>query len=266
MENALPLIRPPSLAQWRDMVLPKEHGSWSLALEPLAFGLLVAPSSGGGFLALAVAAAFFARRPLRIAWRDARAERRSDARSALAALALIAMAALVGAWLVAGAGWILWLVPSAIAGALFLSFDLRNGGREETAEIAGSAAFAFLPAAFAAIDGASPAAAIALGLVMAGRAVPTVLGVRSALRGAKTGIRRPAPALLAAFAALAVGGVLVRQGLAPVTAVAALGVLAARAVALLVFPRPALRPRTIGMAEAVIGVLFVVSVAIAWRA
>ena len=264
MENALPLIRPPALTQWRELVLPKEHGSWSLALEPLAFGLLVAPSSGGGFLAVAVAAAFFARRPLRIAWRDARAERRSDARNALAALAVIAVGAFLGALLVAGVEWLLWLVPSACAGALFISFDLRNGGREETAEIAGSAAFAFLPAAFAAIAGAAPATSIALALVMAGRAVPTVLSVRSALRGAKTGIRRPVPALLAAFAALAAGIVLVRHGLAPITAAAALGALAARAVALLVFPRSALRARTIGMAEAVIGILFVVFVALSW--
>ena len=40
---------PASPAFW-----PKEHGSWSLALEPVALGLLVAPSPAG--LALATAA------------------------------------------------------------------------------------------------------------------------------------------------------------------------------------------------------------------
>ncbi len=35
------------------LTLPKEHGSWSLALEPVAFGLLVAPSAAGAALTLA---------------------------------------------------------------------------------------------------------------------------------------------------------------------------------------------------------------------
>ena len=47
---------------WREVVkltLPKEHGSWSLALEPVAFGLLVAPSAAGAALALAAGLGFF---------------------------------------------------------------------------------------------------------------------------------------------------------------------------------------------------------------
>ncbi|HQY06456.1 MAG TPA: YwiC-like family protein, partial [Lacunisphaera sp.] len=47
--------------------LPKEHGSWSLALEPLALGLLLAPSAAGGALLAAALAGFFARRPLKTA-------------------------------------------------------------------------------------------------------------------------------------------------------------------------------------------------------
>lgn len=59
-----PLVRPASVGT---VFLPKEHGSWSLALEPLALGLLVAPSLAGGALAGAVLAGFFARRPLKAA-------------------------------------------------------------------------------------------------------------------------------------------------------------------------------------------------------
>jgi hypothetical protein len=266
MDNVLPALRLPSGAQWRELVLPKEHGSWSLALEPLAFGLIAAPSAAGGGLALAVVAAFFARRPLRIAWRDSRAERRRDARGALAACVVAATVAFAFAVALGGSSWVLWLVPSVVAGGLFLSFDLRNGGREEIAEVAGAAAFAFLPAAFAALNGAAPATAVALGLVMCGRAVPTVLCVRAALRGAKTGTCRSGPALVATFAALAVGLVLARGGLAPMTAVAALAVLAFRAVGLLVYPRWTLRARTIGMIEAALGLAYVLSVATTWEA
>ena len=55
---------------WRaaaQLTLPKEHGSWSLALEPVAFGLLVAPSAAGAALALAAVSGFFLRRPLKFA-------------------------------------------------------------------------------------------------------------------------------------------------------------------------------------------------------
>jgi hypothetical protein len=265
MENVLPWNRLPVLSQWRELVLPREHGSWSLAFEPLAFGLIAAPSVAGAWFGVAVAAAFFARRPLRIAWRDARPERRTDARAAFAICGFVAALALVAAMLVAGVNWLVWLAPSAIAGALFLSFDLRNGGREEMAEVAGSTAFALLPAAIAVLDGVTPALAVALAVVMGGRAIPTVLTVRAALRGAKTGVRRPAPAIIAALVALAAGVMLARNGLAPTAAVVALAVLALRTVGLLVFPRPALRARTIGMIEAALGLAFVIGVAVAWR-
>jgi hypothetical protein len=265
MDNALPSFRLGSLANWRELVLPKEHGSWSLALEPLAFGLIAAPSFAGAWLSVAVAAAFFARRPLRIAWREARPERRSDARIALAACGFVAVLALVGAVILAGTSWLGWLVPSAIAGAIFLSFDLRNGGREEPAEIAGSAAFALLPAALAVLAGATPAMAIALALVMCGRALPTVLTVRATLRGAKTGTRRPVPAVITVSVALAVGVILAHNGMAPVTAAVALGLLAVRTFVILVFPRPTLRARTIGMIEAALGLTFVIVVATAWH-
>jgi hypothetical protein len=265
MDNALPSFRIGSLAHWRELVLPKEHGSWSLALEPLAFGLIAAPSFAGAGLAVAVTAAFFARRPLRIAWRETRAQRRSDACVALAGCGFVAVLCLAGAILLVGGTWLGWLVPSAIAGAIFLSFDLRNGGREEPAEIAGSAAFALLPAALAVLAGESSAMAMALALVMCGRAVPTVLTVRAALRGAKTGMRRPVPAVIAVSVALAVGIVLARSGLAPTAAMVALGVLAVRTIVILVFPRPVLHARTIGMIEAALGLAFVIAVATAWH-
>ena len=101
---------------------------------------------------------------------------------------------------------------------------------------------------------------------MLGRAVPTVLCVRAYLRAAKTGIHRIAPALTAAALALAIGTALALAGLAPRTAVVLLALLAARAVVLLVWPRPALRARTLGMIEAAFGAFFVLVAVVAWRA
>ena len=75
------------------------------------------------------------------------------------------------------------------------------------------------------------------------------------------------PLLRSGFALGAAAGVALAQtGLAPWTAVLALAVLAARAFALLVFPRPALRARTIGMIEAGLGAAFVLMVALSWNA
>lgn len=260
-------LHPPRLAPpgWRDVMIPREHGSWSLAFEPLALGLLVAPSAAGALFALAVVAAFIARRPLRIAWSDASSGRCVAARRALLACAVVAAAFLLGAVSLTGIAWTLWLLPSAAAGAVFVAFDLRHGGREEPAEIAGSAAFAFLPAALATVAGWPAPAALALGLVMLGRTVPTVLCVRAYLRGAKTGVARTAPALAAALLAFAGATILVVLDLVPVTVAVLLGALALRSGVLLVFPRPALRARTLGLVEAIAGAVFVFCAAAAWR-
>jgi hypothetical protein len=166
----------------------------------------------------------------------------------------------------AGTAWFAWLMPTAAAGAYFVSFDIRNAGREEAAEITGAAAFALLPAALAVLGGAPASSAVAVALIVAGRAVPTVLTVRAALRAVKMGVCRGTPALLASFAALGVALVLVRRGLAPWMAAAALAALALRACAWLVYPKPPLRARTMGMIEAALGLAFVAGVASAWDA
>ncbi|MDO8545432.1 MAG: YwiC-like family protein [Opitutaceae bacterium] len=264
MESTLSLPCPEPAARWRELVMPKEHGSWSLAFEPLAFGLLVAPSAAGAFLAGTIAAAFFCRRPLRIAVMDARPARRASARTILVALGAVAAVALAGAIALGGADWLRWLAPSLLAGGVFAIFDVRNAGHEEAAEVAGAAAFAWLPAVFAILDGASPLAAVAVATVMIGRAVPTVLCVRAVLRGGKTGERHVALPLFAAAAALAGAIAFARAGVVPFTAVVLLGLLGLRSIALLVFPRPALRGRTLGMIETALGVAFVIAAAGAW--
>jgi hypothetical protein len=266
MKNAPAIDAPGPFAHWRELVWPREHGSWSLALEPLALGLLVAPSAAGACLAGAGVAAFFSRRPLRIAVNDAHAERRTAAQGPLVVLALAAAGFFIGALALGGVAWLAWLLPVAAAGGVFLYFDLRAAGREEAAEVAGSAAFAFVPGVIATLASWRAPEAASLALVMCGRSVPTVLAVRALLRAQKTGERRVAPALVAAGVALVVAAGLARAGLAPRTAAALLALLAARAVALLVFSRRELRARTIGVMEAALGVIFVAFAAAAWRA
>jgi hypothetical protein len=266
IDSAPALKSAPRLSR-RDVVWPKEHGSWSLALEPLALGLLVAPSWPGVWLGLAVAAAFFARRPLKSAVLDPRPDRRLAAFGPLAVCIVGAVGCFGAALATGGTVWLPWLLPSSVAGAIFLRFDLRSAGREEAAEIAGASAFAFMPAAIAALAGWPASAALSLAVVMGGRAVPTVMLVRASLRAAKTGVRRFAPAIVGADIALVVGLVLARAGLAPRTAAGLLALLAVRAVALWRWSeRGSVRARTLGIIEAVVGVGFVFATALAWRA
>lgn len=265
MENVISSTSSKALPRWRDLVMPKEHGSWSLALEPVALGLLAAPSLGGAALAVSVVAAFFARRPLRTGLLESQPEKRRAARGAAVGCGTIALVGWFGAIYSAGPGWWPWLVPTAIAGAFFLHFDLQLSGRDQSAEIAGATAFAWLPAVFAILAGWKAPAAAALGAVMLARAVPTVLTVRTWLRGRKTGVSRPFVPLVLVVAAVVGGAMLARAGLSPWPPVIFLALFAARSFVLLVSPRPAVRASTMGMIEAGLGILFVLATAVAWR-
>ena len=111
-------------------MLPKEHGSWSLALEPLVLGLIIAPSGAGSWFALAVVAAFFARRPLRSVFCEQNGKRRDLAARAFVGCAAIALVGIVAVAITASSlEWLAFLAPMAVAGAVFLSFDLRQAGR-----------------------------------------------------------------------------------------------------------------------------------------
>lgn len=244
--------------------MPKEHGSWSLALEPLVLGLLAAPSIAGLWIALAALTGFLLRRPLRLAWRDSDPLRRRLAGQILFLGTMFAAIAF-GLGVAAAARSVLpWMLLPAAAGAVFAYYDLQNSGREAAAEIAGAAAFAALTGMIAAAGGWPTAAAAALLCAMAARAVPTVMLVRAYLRAAKTGRSRVAPALSVSSVALAVAVLIWWLGQLPAAVVVALGLFWARAFALLVFPRPALRARTLGLVELALGAAYVIGLGLTW--
>jgi hypothetical protein len=243
--------------------LPREHGSWSLALEPLALGLIVAPSAAGLALAVAAASAFFARRPAKAAFADA-ARRSPDSRRAAALLAFCAVA---GAAEAAGLGHFRGLWPILLAapfGALFLSLDLRSGARAAAAELAGGATFALLPAAFATLAGWAPKYALALAAIMVARTVPTVIAVRASIRLKKLQEKnRLAPAASAAAAFLLLLA-LASLSFVPWGVVALSALLLARAPVLTSRWAMGFSARRIGMAEALIGVLYIAGAFLAY--
>ena len=243
---------PPSVL--KSLLLPKEHGSWSLAFEPVALGLLAAPSAGGVALAGAVVAGFFTRRPLKLALTLPNADPRQPSARWLAftgatlTLVALSVAATLGGW------HALWpLLLAAPCSAAFLWFDLRNEMREAEAELAGSMAFALTPAAWATLAGWAPAPALALATLTLARSVPTVLIVRTYLRlgkGQPVALFTPlAAATVALLFILALG---TRQ-LVPPAAVVPGVIFWLRGGWLVSAFRPAWTARRVGVMEAVLG-------------
>ncbi|MEO6001938.1 MAG: YwiC-like family protein [Opitutus sp.] len=254
----------PTIWRFPDLMMPKEHGSWSLALEPVALGLIIAPSIGGAWLAVAVIAGFFARRPLRIALQEHDLTRRDDAVTALALCATVALVAFSLALVDSGTRWTIWLVPTFLAGAIFLFFDLNNHGRAEAAEIAGAAAFGSLPAAFVAIHDGSASIAIAAALVMLARVLPAVVGVRAILRARKTGTWCAGRALLVSAVAVAALYALTVLHLVASLTGSLLSLLIVPLVVALVL-RCTWKARMVGMAEALLGIAYVLVAGFACR-
>ena len=250
----------------KSLLLPKEHGSWSLAFEPLALGLLVAPSVAGLGLAVAITAGFFLRRPLKLAVTLQGPD--SCGPEARNWAVLLAGVALAGLFFAVGSSSIsaLWpLLLAAPLGAVFFVLDLRNDMRAAAAELAGSAAFAILPAAFATLAGWSAGAALALAAVMLTRSLPTVLTLRTYLRLTKGQSATSWQPLAAAGAGLALLAGLAAYGLAPWLAPLLATVLLMRSIVLVTPLRPRWTARRVGTGEAVLGLVYLTSLAFAYN-
>jgi hypothetical protein len=149
-------------------------------------------------------------------------------------------------------------------GAAFLWFDLRAAMREAEAELAGSIAFAVLPAAFATLAGWPGPAALALAALSLARSVPTVLTVRTCLRLGKGQPTSPFPPLAAAVSALAGVALLAQQALVPPAAILLVTLLGLRTGWLVSAHRPEWPARRIGMLEAVLGAVYLGVLAVAY--
>ncbi|HUJ44640.1 MAG TPA: YwiC-like family protein [Opitutaceae bacterium] len=259
-----PVPEIPGFRQIIRLVLPKEHGSWSLVLEPLVLGLGAAPSTAGGALAIAVLAGFFLRRPLR-RWVGGGADpRRPLVLRCVAFLAVVVLGGLAGSAAMTAPSRLWPLLLAVPPGAAFVWFDSRGAAREAAAEFAGSTAFAVVPMALASLAGWPPSSSLAVTAVMAGRSLPTVLTIRSYLRRRKGAAVSSAPALALALAAVVAAVFLVVARLAPWTAAAAMVILLGRAWILLGPVRPRLSATKLGIAESVLGGILVIILVFSW--
>ncbi len=246
------------------ILVPKERGGWSLALEPVVLGLAAAPSVAGLPLAGAVLAGFLARRPLKLAVTLPAADpRRGTAWVCAALLAGLALAGVAGSARL-GTLYSLWPLLVAVPfGTAFLWYDLRQAMREAEAELAGSIAFALVPAAFATLAGRSTVVALSLAALMLARSVPTVLAVRAFLRIRKGQPGSGWPAFGAAVAAWALTLALASRGLVPGLAPILVTLLLIRTYVLISPFAPVWSATRVGIMEAVIGAVYVVGLGLA---
>lgn len=166
----------------RSVALPSEHGGWSLTLEPIVLGLIVAWSWRGLAIGVAGLIAFVVRTPLKIVlvdwWRKRWLNRTSVAlRVTIVELSLLAILVALGT---IGADQRLWL-PLIVALPLFsvqLFFDMRSKSRRLLPELAGTVGIGSLVAVIVLVGGASIEVAVGLWAVVGARAIAAIPYVR----------------------------------------------------------------------------------------
>jgi hypothetical protein len=250
---------PAAAVPLKAVALPAEHGGWGLLAEPLVLGLVLAPGTAGVWLALAALFAFLARQPLRLALMDRRRGVRYP-RTALAERVLatfLAAAALLLALASAAAHAPFWpaLAMAAPFALAALAYDALGRGREALGETAGAVALSASTAAIALAGGVAPAVAFAASVLLALRALTSVLYIRARIRLDRGLAAGPRAALAAHGAALVVAVVLAGVAAAPWLGALAFAVLLGRAVHGLSRWRGAIRPQRLGFQELAYGLV-----------
>lgn len=173
----------------KSVAIPSEHGGWSLTLEPVLLGMIVAASGAGLALGVAAFAAFLTRTPLKLALGD-RWRRRRMARTVLAervafAYSAVVVLALVIALVTAEGAFLLPLIVATPLVVTGLSFDVRSRSRRLVAELAGTIGIGSVAAAIVMAGGGARHAAFAAWCIVALRSVAAIPFVRTQLARAK---------------------------------------------------------------------------------
>lgn len=254
--------------RWRQILLPAEHGSWGLVLEPILLGWLVAPTGSGFLLGLAAFLLFLAYQPLSLWWADRRRGRqlRRTLVAGQAGTAFVGVALLLLGWVIWQQGFrFLWpLLPALPFALAYLWYDLGPQRRTWQAELSAPIAFAATSAIIVLSADHPAGAALLLWAVLIARALPSILYVRARLRLDKGLPSQPWPALFSHGIALTAAGMAVWQLQLPPLALLVYGLLALRCVEGLSAQRRPLAVRAIGFLEMGLGLLLVLVVGLGW--
>lgn len=254
----------------RAVALPAEHGGWALIIEPIALGLLVAPSMAGLLIGAGAFAAFLARHPLKLAVGDRR-KKRILRRTALADRFALLYVTLAAVFFMFAVGILHrgFLLPFVIAGPLLLIqflYDATGHSREAKAEVAGALAVGSISTAIVLAGGWSWPATFALWIIVACRHVPTILYLRVLLGRRRQKQRQAVKGSVIAVQLLPLIAVylLLFFEIAPAVSMVVFAILFVRAVAGL-FSRAEFTPKTLGISEIAFGTLAVLLVGAGYR-
>jgi len=258
-----PAAKPRPAFKLKSVALPNEHGSWGILFEPLVLGIAVAPSSGSVFIALMYIGAFLSRQPLKWYIADLRSKRRrpqSDAAQSFAfAYLSIAAIGFFGTLAFAGVLPILPLIITVPLGAITMWYDVSGRSRRVAPEMAGVITLASSAAVSGLAAGWSPAASIALSVVIILRLIPSMLYIRERLK-----LEKGKPASFAVPISLHVAAVIAVASLAwyslsPWLPLTVFTFLLVRSITGSSDFRLKLKAKQLGMLEVVFGTLVVVS-------
>lgn len=257
-----------SRINWRSVALPAEHGGWGMLINPILLGLLVAPSAAGLFIVLLDVAAFLARTPLKIVWKDQQRGRRyARTAAALKVLFLYGITAvfcLTAALILAGP---LPLVPIFLAlplAVIVLYYDLLSNSRALLPELIAPLTLSAVAASLALASGWDWPHALALWAIPLLHGIPAVFYVRARLRLDRGKEAGAGTAVLVHALALALAAALVLAGLIPVLAAVAVAVLLGRAAYGLSSWRRPMSVKALGWSEVAFGLLTVILAAIGY--
>lgn len=234
MEATNELKRSTSGIRISSVALPAEHGGWSMLLEPIVLGLMLAPTVPALFLSLGATGAFLARHPFKLAVGNWRSKRHS-ARTVMAERFAVGyvVIAILGLALAIKTGGVSLLLPLLLAmpiAVLQLFYDSMSRSRALIPELAGSISTGAVATAIAISDGWPHPVAFALWVILAARSLPTILYVRARLQLLHGRQASPAAVITVHFLALLLVIGLATVRLAPVAAVVALLILLLRAI------------------------------------
>jgi hypothetical protein len=250
----------------KTVALPVEHGGWGIALEPVALGLMVAPTVAGIGLAVATMGSFLSRHPLKLLAADHRNKRRFPRTKIAERFALlygaVAVLGLLVAFFASSGKQFLWpLLMAAPLAMVQLIADAKGESRALWPELAGSTAMAAIASSIALASGWAWPESLGLWAVLAVRVVPTILYVRARLKRLHGEEAGATPVLIAHLAALVSVIWLVWLKALPMLAAGALTILLLRAFLGLLTERPR-TAKSIGISELCFGALTVFAVAL----
>ena len=243
----------------RSIGLPTEHGGWGFTLEPILLGLLVAPTRAGWGLAVATAAVFLARRPVKLVSTDLVRKRRLPRTRVAMWFALgygaLALAGLVLA-VVTATGPFWWpLVVAMPLAAVSLRADAQSRNRGLIPELTGGIAMGSAAAAIAMAADWDWAAAFGLWLVLASRSFAAIIFARAQVRRAKDQPHDRSGVYAAQVAAVLVVGLAAALAIVPLLSALAIFILGLGAFYGLA--RPPVPAKTVGWTQMVFGLIVV---------